>query len=730
MISRAGRDASAASRSASSPSRSPSTIRRSSRSNSGSAAELLGPPGLRRRRRDALEQLHEPVERVVGRVGIEVPSVVDEVEGHRTLLVGDLGHRQDLRRRDDGGVEARVHAFVQEHRVQHLPRGCVEAERDVGDAQRGLHIGAAALELADRLDGLERVAAHLLLPGGDREGQGVDDDVGLAHAVVGREVLDEPLGDPDLPFRGAGLALLVDAERHDGGAVLVDQLHRALVARPGPVAVLEVHRVDDAAPAEALQARPQHLGLGRVEHHGQRRGGGEAPGQLGHVGDAVTAHVVDAQVDQVRALAGLLARDADACFPVLGQHGLAELLGPVRVGPLADHEHRRVLAEGHRRVERADPRLRPRVALGSREAAHRFHQRRDVLRRRAAAATDEHGAVLGDESGERRGELVGRERVLRAVRPEQGQPRVRHHRQRDPGVLGEGAQVLAHLGGPRGAVQPDEVDAERLQRGERGADLRAEQHRAGGLDGDLRHDRHPAALGGHRPAYAQDGRLGLQQVLAGLDDDRVRAARDETAAAFGVGVAEAGEGLVTERRQLRAGPDRAEHEPWPVRRRDLVGHLAGQYRRLLGELADPFRDAVLGEVRQVRAERVGLDRVRARREVGAVNVPDHVGPGVVEDFVAAFEAREVVEHEIGGLQHGAHRAVGDDDPIGKGLQKYTVDCVVARPSPVSLVLECCVNAVDGVRLHGVLLGDDLIPHGSRCGVAIRHSRPRRRTLDR
>ena len=129
--------------------------------------QLLGPPALRRRRRDALEQLHEPVERVVALAA----AVVDEVERHRALLVGDLGHRQDLRRRDDGGVEARVHALVQEHRVQHLPRGRVEPERDVGDAQRGLHVRVAALELADRLDGLQRVAAHLLLPGGDREGE-------------------------------------------------------------------------------------------------------------------------------------------------------------------------------------------------------------------------------------------------------------------------------------------------------------------------------------------------------------------------------------------------------------------------------------------------------------------------------------------------------------------------------------------------------------------------------
>ena len=184
-----------------------------------------------------------------------------------------------------------------------------------------------------------------------------------------------------------------------------------------------------------------------------------------------------------------------------------------------------------------------------------------------------------------------------------------------------------------------------------------------------------AALVGHRPAHAQDGRLGLQEVLAGLDDDRVGPARDEAAAALGVGVAEADERLVAQRRQLRAGADRAEHVPRPVRCRDLVGHLAGQHGALLGELADPFGDVVLGEVGQVRAEGVGLDGVRARLEVGAVDGADHVGPGVVEDLVAALEAREIVEHQIRGLQHRAHRAVGDDDPVAQSLQKTILDAV-------------------------------------------------------
>ena len=38
-------------------------------------------------------------------------------------------------------------------------------------------VGVAPLELADRLDRLDAVASGLLLAGGDREGQAVDEDV-------------------------------------------------------------------------------------------------------------------------------------------------------------------------------------------------------------------------------------------------------------------------------------------------------------------------------------------------------------------------------------------------------------------------------------------------------------------------------------------------------------------------------------------------------------------------
>ena len=57
--------------------------------------------------------------------------------------------------------------------------------------------------------------------------------------------------------------------------------------------------------------------------------------------------------------------------------------------------------------------------------------------------------------------------------------------------------MLAHLGRAGGAVEPDDVGAQGVQGGQGGADLGAQQHAAGRLDGDLDLEGHLAA--GRRP---------------------------------------------------------------------------------------------------------------------------------------------------------------------------------------------------------------------------------------
>ena len=75
------------------------------------------------------------------------------------------------------------------------------------------------------------------------------------------------------------------------------------------------------------------------------------------------------------------------------------------------------------------------------------------------------------------------------------------------------------------------------------------------------------------------------------------------------------------------------------------------------------------QVGEVGAEGVGLDQVAADAEVRVVDRADDVGAGVVEDLVAALVALEVVEREVVGLQHGAHGAVRDEDPLLQSLKQ-------------------------------------------------------------
>ena len=233
-------------------------------------------------------------------------------------------------------------------------------------------------------------------------------------------------------------------------------------------------------------------------------------------------------------------------------------------------------------------------------------------------------------------------------------------------MTGQIAQVLAHLGGPGRAVQPDQVDAERLKCGQGRADLAAEQHRAGGLDRHRRDQRHAGPGLGDGPLHADDGRLGLQQVLAGLDDDRVHPAAKQACGVALVGVTQRGEPDVPEGGQLGAGPDRAEHPARPLRRRPRVRGLPGDPRACLGQLPDPVLKTVFAEVAQVRAEGVGGDAVHPGFEVAVVDRADDVGPGEVEDFVAPLVAVEVAEGRRAGLEHGAHRPVGHHHPLGQG----------------------------------------------------------------
>ncbi len=213
---------------------------------------------------------------------------------------------------------------MEEDRVQDATGGGIEAERDIGDTEHGADARKLALDLPDGIQGGHAVFAQVVVAGGERKGEGVEDQVlGSQPVAVDRQVVDA-MRDPQLPLQGAGLALLVDEEADDTGPMLLGQLEHPVEPGAGRLTVFEVGAVEQTATTQPLQPRFHHLGLGRVEDHRSCHVGGEGGGQPGHVGHPVPAHVVDTEVHQMGALLDLLLADGHTPFEIVGEERLLE----------------------------------------------------------------------------------------------------------------------------------------------------------------------------------------------------------------------------------------------------------------------------------------------------------------------------------------------------------------------------------------------------------------------
>ena len=211
---------------------------------------------------------------------------------------------------------------------------------------------------------------------------------------------------------------------------------------------------------------------------------------------------------------------------------------------------------------------------------------------------------------------------------------------------------------------------ERLERGQRRADLGAEQHGAGGLHGDVDDDRQVAA--GVRPAPAWR-RSWPPWSAAGPGRSRSapRRCRRRACPRPAPGRRRAAVAKLTWPRvgSLVPGPDGAEHAARAVGGGVRVGGLAGDP----GAAADSskIRSAMPYSPSAARlAPKVLVSTaVHAGLEVGVVDGADDVGPGDVEDLVAALEPVEVVQGQVVALQHRAHRPVRDHHALRQDRSK-------------------------------------------------------------
>ena len=106
-------------------------------------------------------------------------------------------------------------------------------------------------------------------------------------------------------------------------------------------------------------------------------------------------------------------------------------------------------------------------------------------------------------------------------------------------------------------------------------------------------------------------------------------------------------------------------------RGEFVGGLARKFRGAPADLVRLLAEPILGKHDRRAAERIRFDDVRPGFEIFAVDSQHHVRPGDHEILVAAFQMRaaEILRRQVLLLQHGAHRAIQDEDALAEQFAK-------------------------------------------------------------
>jgi hypothetical protein len=226
-------------------------------------------------------------------------SGVDQVLGEPALVFGDRRIPLQPLGVDDGVVEARLRAVIEEDGVQHLASGRGEPEGDVRDAEDGLALREARLDGADALDGFLRRADVVRVARADGKHERIEDEVARRDPVLLGEEGVRALRDGQLALardRHALLLVLVDAAHHHRTAVGAQERHDLLEAL---LAVLQVDRVDDGLALAVPQRQLDDGGVGGVDHERHLHLAGDLRHEAIHVGQLVAIGVGQADVEHL-----------------------------------------------------------------------------------------------------------------------------------------------------------------------------------------------------------------------------------------------------------------------------------------------------------------------------------------------------------------------------------------------------------------------------------------------
>ena len=458
------------------------------------------------------------------------------------------------------------------------------------------------------------------------------------------------------------------------------------MVQEGLLALLQRDRVDQRLALHAFQARLDHLPFRTVDHDGDagnvRLGGDEVEifrHRLGGIDEAL----VHVDVDDLRAVRHLVARDVERGRVVAGRDQLAEFRRTGDVGTLADvHEgdgvgQREGFEAGKAHVAgNVGNFARPVAGGGPGNGA-------DMVRRRAAAAADHVDEAVAHEALDLRGHLLGALVILAEGVRQAGIRVGADEGLRDGGDFGE---MGAHRIGAERAVEADGEGGGMAHRVPEGLGRLAGERAAGQVGDRARdHDRQLDALFLEHFARGEDRGLGVQRVEDRLDEDDVGAAVDEAAHLIGIGEPQVVEGdgavagIVDVGRDGGGAVGRAERAgdeaaPAVLLLRPQAG-AAGKARAVAVEFVDHVLHAVVGLGDRCGGEGVGLEDVGAGERIAVVDVLDRARLGqrqqvvvalLVAGAVAEACSPEILLHQLQRLDFRAHRAVEHEDALAGG----------------------------------------------------------------
>ena len=173
--------------------------------------------------------------------------------------------------------------------------------------------------------------------------------------------------------------------------------------------------------------------------------------------------------------------------------------------------------------------------------------------------------------------------------------------------------------------------------------------------------------------------LDLKQVLSSLNQKGIATTVDDAKRCFLVVPTQICIRCMAQRWKLRSRSQGTNHEtPHAVSARPhLISHFPSHCSALVGKLTATISDVIIRQVRQVATKSIGLNQVSSRLKVGAVNLPQHIRAGVVENLITPLQIKEILFHvQVKALELGAHGAVADQHMVCQRIQKFGGMCVV------------------------------------------------------